>query len=142
MRLAEFKKVSTRTERRIVHHDEIWDDNGNLVSVECDETVDVEVPVMGMVYRDATPEEIAELERQQAAVPEPTPAEMREHAYNTDPCVPWGGEHITVTEAAQQWAYYAAEGNSEKMDALTALIYKAKRTIREQYPDTETEGGA
>lgn len=29
----------------------------------------------GMVYRDATPEEIEEFERQQAEMPEPTPEE-------------------------------------------------------------------
>lgn len=67
--------------------------------------------------------------------PELTPAEQREQAYNTQPCVEWDEEMLTVTEAAQQWAYYAAEGNSEKTDALTVLIKAAKQSIREQYPD-------
>ena len=77
MRIAEYKQISTRTEQGVIHHDAILDDNGNIVSNAWDETVEVEVPVMGMVYRDATPEEISEFERQQAETPppEPTPEE-------------------------------------------------------------------
>ena len=89
----------------------------------------------GLVYRDATPEEIAEFERQQAAMPELSPSELREQAYNTDPIIPWGGAMLTVTEAAQQWSYYAAEGDAAKTDALTNLIAAAKAEIREKYPD-------
>lgn len=67
-----------------------------------------------------------------------TPAQKREQAYNTVPIVRWDGELLTVTQAAQQWAYYAAEGNTAKTDALTAQIAQAKQTIREQYPDDDT----
>ena len=88
-----------------------------------------------IIYRDATPEEIAELERQQAAMPELTPSELREQAYNSDPAIAWCGAMLTVTEAAQKWAYYAAEGDTAKMDALTNLIAAAKAEIREKYPD-------
>ena len=73
MRIAEYKKISTRTEQRLVHHGAEYDDDGNIINEAWDETVEVEVPVMGMVYRDATPEEIAEFERQQAEMPEPEP---------------------------------------------------------------------
>ena len=73
MRIAEYKQVSTRTEQRVIHHDAIWDDNGNIIAGEWDETVEVQVPVMGMVYRDATPEEEVEFERQKAELPEPKP---------------------------------------------------------------------
>ena len=73
MRIAEYKQVSTRTEQRVIHHDALLDDNGNIIAGEWDETVEVQVPVMGMVYRDATPEEIAEFESQQAELPEPEP---------------------------------------------------------------------
>ena len=73
MRIAEYKQVSTRTEQRVIHHDAIWDDNGNIVAGEWDETVEVQVPVMGIVYRDATPEEEAEFDRQQAELPPPEP---------------------------------------------------------------------
>ena len=72
-----------------------------------------------------------------APAPEMTPAEQRERAYNSDPCVPWDGDMLTVTEAAQQWSYYAAEGRSDKTDALTALIAAAKEKIRAQWPEKE-----
>ena len=73
MRIAEYKQISSRTEQRVIHHDNVWDDNGNIVARAWDETVEVQVPVMGMAYRDATPEEIAEFERQQAELPKPEP---------------------------------------------------------------------
>lgn len=73
MRIAEYKQVSTRTEQRVVHHVTKYDDDGNITVEAWDETVNVEVPVMGMVYRDATTDEIAEFERQQAEMPEPGP---------------------------------------------------------------------
>lgn len=74
MRIAEYKQVSSRTEQRVIHHDDMWDDNGNIIARAWDETVEVQVPVMGMAYRDATPEEIAEMERAQAEMPEPEPS--------------------------------------------------------------------
>lgn len=64
----------------------------------------------------------------------PTPAQQREEAYNTHPLVEWEGEQLTVTQAAQKWQYYAAEG-SAKADELQALIAAEKQTIREQYPE-------
>lgn len=67
-------------------------------------------------------------------VPEPTPAQMRETAYNTERIVEWDGELITVTEAATKWQYYAAE-DSPKAAQLTALIAEAKRDIRDRYPE-------
>ena len=73
MRIAEYKQVSSRTEQRVIHHDDVWDDNGNIIARAWDETVEVQVPVMGMAYRDATPEEIAEMEAQQAELPDPEP---------------------------------------------------------------------
>ena len=65
----------------------------------------------------------------------PTPAQLREEAYNTQAVIPWDSDMLTVTEASQKWQYYAAEGNTAKTDALTALIAEAKASIREQYPD-------
>lgn len=72
MRVAEYKQISTRIEQRVIHHDAEHDD-GNIIAEAFDETVEVEVPVMGIVYRDATTEEIEEIERQQEEVPEPEP---------------------------------------------------------------------
>lgn len=85
-------------------------------------------------YVDPSDDEIAE------EAPVLTAAAWREQAYNTDPCVAWDGDMLTVTQAAQQWAYYAAEGRTDKTDAITALIAAAKADIRAQYPDEE--GGA
>ena len=65
---------------------------------------------------------------------EPTPAKMREKAYNTQKLIEWDGGMLTVTDAATLWQYYAAEG-SEKADMLSALIAEAKAKIRRQYAD-------
>lgn len=80
MRIAEYKQVSTCTERRVIHHEAEYDDDGSITAEAWDETVVVQVPVMGMVYRDATPEEISEFDRQQAEMlePEPSPEERME----------------------------------------------------------------
>lgn len=67
-----------------------------------------------------------------------TPAQQREEVYNTQLIVEWEGELLTVTQAAQKWQYYAAEG-SAKADKLQALIAAAKQTIREQYPEEVAE---
>lgn len=85
-------------------------------------------------YVDPSDDEIAEMESQLGEAPVLTPAAWREQAYNTIPCVSFGGAMLTVTQAAQQWAYYAAEGNTAKTDAITALIAAAKADIRAQYP--------
>lgn len=94
------------------------------------------IEINGVYYpalREATPEE---LDAQQDT-PELSAAELRERAYNTDPCIQWDGSMLTVTEAAQRWAYYAAEGNTAKTDALTVLIAEAKASIRAQWPEKE-----
>lgn len=70
------------------------------------------------------------------ATPKPTPTEEREAAYNTEKLIEWDDEMLTVTEAAQQWQYYAAEG-SEKAGELTLLIAGAKAKIRQMHPDSE-----
>lgn len=77
MRIAEYKQISTRTEQRVIHHEAEYAEDSSVIREAWDETVEVQVPVMGMVYRDATPEEEAEFERQQSETPppEPTPEE-------------------------------------------------------------------
>ena len=65
---------------------------------------------------------------------QPTPAKQREEAYNTEKIIEWEGNLLTVTEAAQLWQYYAAEGNA-KANTLTDLIAEAKTAIREKHPD-------
>lgn len=73
MRIAEYKQIDTKTEEYTVTIPAEYDDEGNITVEEHEEIRTREVPVMGMVYRDMTPEEIAEAERLQAEMPEPKP---------------------------------------------------------------------
>ena len=73
MRIAEYKQVDTKTEECTVTIPTEYDNEGKLITEEHEETRTREVPVMGMVYRDMTAEEIAEAERLQAEMPEPEP---------------------------------------------------------------------
>ena len=72
MKINEIIKIGERTEQQTVHHDEIWDDNGNIIAEAWDEVIEVQIPIMGMVSRDATPDEIAEMEQEK---PEAEPAD-------------------------------------------------------------------
>lgn len=73
MRVAEYKQIHTnQTECTITVED--FDENGKIIGSH-EETVVKEIPVMGLVYRDMTPEEIAELEQVEVSFPEPSPEE-------------------------------------------------------------------
>ena len=74
MRIAEYKQIGTKEETRTRVVPATYDDEGILLTEETTEEYTVEVPVMGMVYRDATPEEIAEMERQKAEIQEMDPS--------------------------------------------------------------------
>ena len=74
MRIAEYKQIGTKEETRTRIIPATYDDEGNLLTEETTEEYTVEIPIMGMVYRDATPEEIAESEHQQAELPEQEPS--------------------------------------------------------------------
>ena len=76
MRKAEYKQTGTRTESYTVTVPAEYDDEGKLISEEHKEIRTREVPVMGMVYRDMTPEEIAELEKIQTELPEEQPTQQ------------------------------------------------------------------
>lgn len=73
MRTGEYKQTGTRTEEYTVTIPAEYDNEGKLISEEHEEVRTREIPVMGMVYRDMTAEEIAEAERLQAEMPEPEP---------------------------------------------------------------------
>lgn len=73
MRIAEYKQIDTRTESYTVTVPPEYDEEGNLISEEHEEIRTREVPVMGMVYRDMTDEEIAEIEKMQTEIPDPQP---------------------------------------------------------------------
>lgn len=70
MRIAEYKQTGTRTESYTVTIPPEYDDEGNLISEEHEETRTREVPVMGMVYRDMTNDELNELEKEKAELPQ------------------------------------------------------------------------
>ena len=73
MKIAEYKQINTRTESYTVTVPAEYDEDGNLISEEHEETRTREVSIMGMVYRDMTAEEIAEMEKIQTEMPEPQP---------------------------------------------------------------------
>lgn len=77
MRIAEYKKTGTKTEEYKVTVPAEYDEENNLISEEHEEIRTREVPVMEMVYRDMTPEEVEEMEKLQKEMPapEPTPEE-------------------------------------------------------------------
>ena len=63
MRITEYKQTGTRTEEYKVTIPTEYDEEGKLITEEHEETRIREVPVMGMVYRDMTLEEISEAEK-------------------------------------------------------------------------------
>lgn len=65
MRIAEYQQIGTKEETRTRVVPATYDDEGNLLTEETTEEYTVEVPVMGMVYRDATPEEIEAMEQEE-----------------------------------------------------------------------------
>ena len=73
MKVAEYKQIDTKTEEYTVTIPAEYNDEGNITVEEHEEIRTREVPVMGMVYRDMTPEEISEAEKLQAEMPEPEP---------------------------------------------------------------------
>lgn len=75
MKTTEYKQTGTRTESYTVTIPAEYDNEGKLISEEHEENRTREVSVMGMVYRDMTPEEIAEAEKLQADMPDPQPTE-------------------------------------------------------------------
>lgn len=71
MRIAEYKQINTRTEEYTVTIPAEYDDEGNLITPEHEEIRTREIPVMGLVYRDMTAEELAEIKQMQSEIPEP-----------------------------------------------------------------------
>lgn len=76
MKIAEYKQTGTRTEFYTVTIPAEYDNEGKLITEEHKEIRTREIPVMGMVYRDMTPEEIAELEKIQTELPEEQPTQQ------------------------------------------------------------------
>lgn len=70
MRIAEYKQTGTRTEEYTVTVPAEYDDEGNIIFIEHEETRTKEVPIMGLVYRDMTNDELNELEKEKAKLPQ------------------------------------------------------------------------
>lgn len=70
---AEYKKT-IKTEEQTIIVPAVYDDGGNIVTAEHEETITTEVPVYDWVYRDATAEEEAQYLAEQAELPEPEPS--------------------------------------------------------------------
>ena len=66
-------KVGERTETRERIVPAVYGEDGELLTPETLEQYTVTVPIMEARNVDMTPEEIAEMERQQAEMPEPEP---------------------------------------------------------------------
>jgi hypothetical protein len=62
MKIAVYKQIDTKIVDTEIVVPAQYDDDGNIISDERIETIRKEVPVMGMVYRDATAEEVSEME--------------------------------------------------------------------------------
>ena len=88
MRIAEYKKIGIKTEEYKIIVPAEYDEKGNITSIEHEETRTKEVPVMGLVYRDMTPEEIAEMEKIQTELPqeEATQQDRYAHALHNHHC--------------------------------------------------------
>lgn len=65
MRIAKYKQIGIKEETRTRVVPATYDDEGNILTEETTEEYTVEVPVMGMVYRDATPEEIEAMQQEE-----------------------------------------------------------------------------
>lgn len=76
MRIAEYKQIDERTEEYTVTIPAKYDEDGNVISEEHEEIRTRTVPIMGMVYRDMTEEEIAEMQKQQEEIPAEEPSQL------------------------------------------------------------------
>lgn len=69
-RIAEYKQTGTRQEEKTILIPAEYDENGEITIPAHDETITVDVPVMGMVYRDMTAEEEAQALAEQEHMPQ------------------------------------------------------------------------
>ena len=84
MRTAEYKQIGTKIIDEKITIPAQHDEKGNIIVEEHAETIQKEVPVMGMVYRDATPEEEAEIRKQIEIPVEEQIEQLKEQLSATD----------------------------------------------------------
>lgn len=75
MRIAEYKQIDTKEETYTVIIPSEYDEQGNVTVESHEETRIREVPVMGVVYRDMTEDEVAEMEKAKAEIPDKEPTQ-------------------------------------------------------------------
>lgn len=71
------KQVGTKKEKKIIKHEDKYDEFGNLVEAY-EEVIEVDVPVFGNVYEEMTQEEILSLKNEVSDNIEPTIEERLE----------------------------------------------------------------
>ena len=76
MRIAEYKQIDERTEEYTITIPAEYDEEGNVTVEEHEEIRTRTVPVMGIVYRNMTEEEIAEMHKQQEQIPPEEPTQL------------------------------------------------------------------
>lgn len=76
MKVNELVKIDERTEEYTVTIPAEYDEEGNVTVEEHEEIRTRTVPVMGMVYRDMTAEEIAEMQKQVEQLPPEEPTQL------------------------------------------------------------------
>lgn len=62
MRISEYKKINERTEEYTVTIPAEYNEDGVIIAEEHEEVLTRTIPIMGLIYRDATQEEIAEMQ--------------------------------------------------------------------------------
>lgn len=75
-RIAEYKQIDERVEEYTVTIPAEHDEQGNVTVEEHEEIRTRTVPVMGMVYRDMSEEEIADMQKQQEQLPPEEPTQL------------------------------------------------------------------
>lgn len=66
--------VQVDEKSEIIHHEATYDEEGNIITKDYDE--EKKIPIMGMIYRDMTEEEIAEMQKQQEQLPPEEPTQL------------------------------------------------------------------
>ena len=76
MRVAEYKKIDEKIEEYKITVPAEYDEQGNIIVEEHEEVHTRIIPIMRMVYRNMTEEEIAEIQKQQEEVPQEQPSQF------------------------------------------------------------------
>lgn len=76
MKINELVKTVEKTEEHKITIPAEYDEEGNIIVEEHEEVRTRTIPVMGIVYRNMTEEEIAEIQKQQEELPQEEPSQL------------------------------------------------------------------